>query len=63
MTSPYLARMRTRWLLHKRLPPDAAHAGSSKRLAAVLGARTDQQIRKIDDTFNELGIDIGNHDR
>ncbi|MBW4818101.1 TniQ family protein [Rhodococcus qingshengii] len=29
----------------------------------LLGARTDQQIRKIDDTFNELGIDIGNRDR
>lgn len=29
----------------------------------LLGAHTDQQIRKIDDTFNELGIDVGNRDR
>ncbi|WP_424805030.1 hypothetical protein [Rhodococcus sp. 27YEA15] len=29
----------------------------------LLGARTDHQICRIDDTFNELGIDIGNHDR
>lgn len=29
----------------------------------LLGVHTDQQIRKIDDTFNELGIDVGNRDR
>ncbi|MDJ0016553.1 TniQ family protein [Rhodococcus erythropolis] len=29
----------------------------------LLGAHTDQQIRRIDDTFNELGIDVGNRDR
>ncbi|MET8317495.1 TniQ family protein [Rhodococcus erythropolis] len=29
----------------------------------LLGAHTDQQIRRIDDTFNELAIDVGNRDR
>ena len=46
---------------------DAAreNADTARSLYAfiLLGAHTDQQIRRIDDTFNELGIDIGNHDR